>query len=550
MADLFLRIADDGQSVLFAATADLQEAPTRELLIEQLDSIGAENFYLYEKAIDSALAVTSRDDDLGPGTDYAEPIVIAERRDASLVVKADSDFMRAAITITAPYGGKHATGPDILEALKQNRIIKGIRKTQLHQLLHQAQNLRPGEKLTLPVAFGRLPENGVNVRFESLVDDASQRILKPQATDDGKVDMRDLGELITVKAGQGLMRRIPATEGIAGYTVEGKSLPAKPGKDSELQPGDGTIISEQDPNMLLAEKSGIPVAKPRGMQVDEALTLKGVNVATGHINFDGSILITGDVTPGMKVTATGNITVAGFVELAELKAGGDISIIKGIIGRKLEGNKLGCCIEAKGSVTSKFAQFADITCGQNAMFTLHVLHSVIHAEGEVVVMDQFKRQGSLSGGVTEAGYSIRAVNLGALSGVPTVVTAFTKFGYLLQQLQEKHHDYQLELQNVDKIKQAQLKLLKLPEHKRPVELSERIQYAAEQHKSQIGLLQADYQQLRDEYDELRSRVMITAVNRLYAGVQSRLEKEKLLITQDHGPSKLHLFDHVFQCSPL
>ncbi|MGR5063210.1 DUF342 domain-containing protein [Photobacterium sp. DNB22_13_2] len=550
MAELFLRISDDGQSVLFAATADQQTAPTRELLLEQLDSVGAENFYLFEKAIDSALAVTSQGDDIDPQTAHPDPIVIAERRNASLVVKADPDFMRAAITLTAPYGGSHTTGPDILEALKQNRIIKGIRKSQLHQLLQKAHNLLPGEKITLPVAFGRLPENGVDVRFESLVDDASHRILKPQATDDGKVDMRDLGELITVKAGQALMRRIPATEGVVGYTVEGKALPAKPGKDKEFQPGEGTLISVQDPNLLLAEKSGIPVAKPRGMQVDEALTLKGVNVATGHINFDGSILITGDVTPGMKVTASGNITVAGFVELAELKAGGDISIIKGIIGRKLEGNKLGCSIEAKGSVTSKFAQFADISCGQNAMFTLHVLHSVIHAEGEVVVMDQFKRQGSLSGGITEAGYSIRAVNIGALSGVPTVLCAFTKFGYLLQQLQDKHHDYQVELKNVNKIKQAQFKLLKLPEHKRPVELSERIHYAAEQHKSQIGLLQSDYQQLRDEYDELRSRVMITAVNRLYAGVQSQLEKEKLLITQDHGPSKLHIFDHVFQCSPL
>ncbi|PSU33592.1 DUF342 domain-containing protein [Photobacterium lutimaris] len=550
MADLFLRIADDGQSVLFAANADNQSVPTRELLIEQLISLGAEKFYFYEKAIDSALAVTIRDDEPSPETAYPEPIVIAERRNASLVVKTDSDFMRAAITVTAPYGGNHATGADILEALKQNRIVKGIRKTQLHQLLQRAQSLQPGEKLTLPVAFGRLPENGVDVRFESLVDDASQRILKPQATDDGKVDMRDLGELITVRAGQTLMRRIPATEGVAGFTVEGKALPAKPGKDSEFQPGDGTIISEQDSNLLLAEKSGIPVAKPRGMQVDEALTLKGVNVATGHINFDGSILITGDVTPGMKVTASGNITVAGFVELAELKAGGDISIIKGIIGRKLEGNKLGCTIEAAGSVTSKFAQFADITCGQNALFTLHVLHSTIHAEGEVIVMDQFKRQGSLSGGVTEAGYSIRAINLGALSGVPTVVTAFTKFECLLQQLQDKHHDYQVELQNVEKIKQAKLKLLKLPEHRRPVELSERINNAAEQHKSQIDLLHADYQQLRGEYDELRSRVTITALNRLYAGVQSCLEKEHLLITQDHGPSKLHIFEHVFQCSPL
>ncbi|WEM44879.1 FapA family protein (plasmid) [Photobacterium sp. DA100] len=550
MAELFLRISEDGQSVLFAASPTQESAPTRELLLEQLHSVGAESFYLFEKAIDSALAITSQAVELPTGSTSAETVVIAERRDASLVVKADPDFMRASITVTAPYGGKAATGADILEALKQNRIVKGIRKSQLHQLLEQASRLTPGEKLTLPIAFGRLPEHGVDSRFEPLVDDASHRILKPQVTDDGKVDMRDLGDLITVKAGQPLMKRVPATEGVPGFTVQGKALPAKPGKDSEFQPGDGTMISELDTNLLLAEQSGIPVRKPRGMQVDEALTLKGVNVATGHIDFDGSILITGDVTPGMRVSATGNITVAGFVELADLKAGGDISIIKGIIGRKHDGSKLGCSIEAKGNVTSKFAQFAEITCGQNAQFTLHVLHSVIRAEGEVIVMDQFKRQGTLSGGVTEAGYSIRVVNLGALAGIPTVVNAFTKHEYLQHQLQAKHREYQLEAQNVEKIREAQLKLLKLPEHKRPAELAERIHHAAEQHKSQITTLQTDYQQLRDEYEELRSRVMITAYNRVYSGVQSRLEKENLLITQEHGPSKLHIFEQVLQCTPL
>lgn len=550
MAEPFLRISDDGQSVLFAVTSRQELLPTRELLVEQLHSLGADSFYIYEKAIDSALAGCVKDTDPDLSSPSVEPIVIAEKRDASLVVKADPDYMRASITVIAPFGGAPLSGSDVLEALKQNRIVKGIRKTQLQQLLERAQLLAPGEKLTLPIAFGRLPEHGRDARFEPLVEDASHRILKPQQGEDGKVDMLDLGELITVKAGQPLMKRIPATEGVAGFTVQGKALPAKPGKDSEFQVGSGTMVSAHDSNLLLAEQSGIPVRKGRGMQVDEALTLKGVNVATGHIHFDGSILITGDVTPGMRVSATGNITVAGFVELAELKAGGDISIIKGIIGRKQHDAKLACTIEAKGNVTSKFAQFAEITCGQNAHFTLHVLHCVIHAEGEVIVMDQFKRQGTLSGGITEAGYSIRTVNLGALAGIPTVVNAFTKFAYLQQQVQNKHRDYQTELANVEKIRQAQLKLLKLPQHKRPAELTERIQLAAEQHKSQILSLEVDYQQLRDEYEELRNRVTITALNRLYSGVQSQLEKEKLLIDQEHGPSKLHISQQVFQCSPL
>jgi hypothetical protein len=69
-------------------------------------------------------------------------------------------------------------------------------------------------------------------RLERLVETAAERILKPQERDHGKVDMRDLGTLLTVKAGALLMRRHPATQGIDGFTVTGQTLTARHGKES------------------------------------------------------------------------------------------------------------------------------------------------------------------------------------------------------------------------------------------------------------------------------------------------------------------------------
>ena len=46
---------------------------------------------------------------------------------------------------------------------------------------------------------------------------AQDRILRPKERDDGSVDMRDLGDIICVKVGDPLAKKIPLTEGINGF---------------------------------------------------------------------------------------------------------------------------------------------------------------------------------------------------------------------------------------------------------------------------------------------------------------------------------------------
>ncbi|MGF1680148.1 DUF342 domain-containing protein [Photobacterium minamisatsumaniensis] len=547
----FLRISEDCQSVLLAVSDFCGNDLSRDSILSELEKLGASQFYLFEGAIDSALAVINQ---LNAGqTDVIEtlkPIIVAERRDAIYVVKTEADLMKASLTVIAPFGGKKITGPALLEALKDNHIVKGIRKNQLQEIIKQSQSLSAGQKISIPVAFGRLPQHGVDTRFKPLVEDVGRRILRPQQLDDGKVDMRDLGELITVKGGQAIMQRIPSTEGIPGYNVHGKELAAIPGKSAEFDVLEGTAISERDPNILLALKAGIPVIKNKGMKVDDALTLKGVNVTTGHISFDGSVFITGDVTPGMKVSATGNITVTGFVELAELKAGGDIAIMKGIIGRKQDGSPLACYLHAGGKVTSKFAQFSEIEAGQDVSFSLHALHCVIRTQGEVVVIDPLKRNGTLSGGYIEAGYSVRAVNIGALAGVPTTIIAFGRYKHLLEQLQVISDGYEQETLKVEQLRLAQLKLLKIPQQKRPAELVEKVKQATIHHRSSLLDWEQQYDTLKSEFDELRGLVSVTALKRIHSGVKVQLEKEKLSLNQEHGPSKIQIRDNELQRQPL
>ena len=552
MPTQLLQLSQDGQTISLIAKPlgeDAEHAITRSDIATELVDLQAIDFFLFDNAIDSALSVINSKPTDSDVEVKLQQFVIAERRDAGLLIKTDPDLMKTSVTVIGAYGGTQITGNMLIDALKENHIVKGIRKTQLQELLMKSKQLAPGEKLTMPVAFGRFPVHGTDTAFEPLVNDASQRILRPQSTDDGKVDMLDLGELITVKAGQPIMKLIPATTGCNGFNVLGKEIAAIPGNELAFEAGDGTAICEDDEHVLVATKSGVPLRKPCGMQVDDALTLKGVNVTTGHIDFDGSILITGDVTPGMKVSATGNIVVSGFVELGELRAGGDIAVAKGVIGRQQDGKHLPCYLQADGKVTSKFAQFVEIDAGQDVSFSLHALHCIIRTKGALSVIDQIKRHGTLSGGYIEAGLGVEALNIGALAGVPTEIVAFTQYTSLRDTLNTAYQVIEDEKAKVHKIKEAQHKLLKIPSSKRPPELVEKVKSSIQLHKQRMTELNLSYQNLRQDYDEQLNKATITAIGRLFSGVMCQIEKEKLNILQEHGPSVVAYRDRTLQRLP-
>jgi len=536
-----LQLSQQGHTVSLRVEPlnDAEMEVSRGDVYAALSNINANQFFIFENAIDSALEVLNSD---SASNISVEPktIIIAEKRSATLIVKTSPDLMTASMTIVGAYGGNRVTAKELLSALKDNHIIKGIRKVQLQELLTKGQSLVSGEKLTLTVAFGKPAENGTDSQFKPLVEDISKRVLRPQHKADGTVDMLNLGEMVTVTISQAIMRRMPATPGVVGFNVIGNDLDCVAGQEVPFTVGDGTAISDNNENLLVATKSGIPLIMENGMQVDDALIVKGVNATTGHINFDGSVVVQGDVTSGMKVTATGNISVSGFVELAELNAGGDVVVINGVIGKPQHSNDghLACYIKAKGKVTSKFAQYVDIDAGSNVELSLHALHCHIRSQGEVIVLDQFKRHGTLSGGIIEAAYSVKALNIGSLAGTPTEILAFSKCYDLRNQLNDTFKLLEDEQIQMNKIRDVELKLLQIPSTKRPNELITKVMETKEKHVKKMSSLKEHYRSLQSEYEEVRGAVSIAALNHFFSGVSCRLERLTMNVNEEHGPCSI------------
>ncbi|GCF89855.1 DUF342 domain-containing protein [Shewanella sp. M-Br] len=346
---------------------------------------------------------------------------LAERRDGSIAIEISPDKMQASLKLTAAWGGKQIDLPEILTHLKKNNVCMGLSKLKIQALLKQLSTLKPGEICQSEIAQGKAPVNGLNAVLERKVFLARERLLQPQEREDGSVDMRNLGAMIVVKANDLLMVKHLATEGTPGYNIKGEVLKQKPGKDAVLQAGTGTAFHPRDPNKLIATVPGQPVETRTGMNVDDVLQLKDVDISTGHVTFKGSILITGDVHEGMIVKSSGDITVMGFVDSATLEAEGDVTVSKGIIGRQIKANEYSTNIYSQGQISAQFVQYSQLVAKGNILVTKQLLHSNTKTAGSLTVSDPSGRRGDLVGGIAHAEKGITAVVIGATAGTKTDV---------------------------------------------------------------------------------------------------------------------------------
>lgn len=362
--------------------------------------------------------------------------VLAERKDGLLKIDISQDKMQAFAEITAAWGGKQITLANMLNAFKSHNISMGLSKVKIEALLKQITSLRPGETCKGVIAQGKAAINGTNAALERKVALARERLLQPQEREDGSVDMRNLGAVIMVKPKDVLMVKTPATQGSKGYTVTGEPLLPRPGKDQPLLAGNGTALSEKDPNILLATVAGQPVMTPKGMQVDDVLQIKNVDVGYGHVNFKGSVIVTGDVQEGMVVKSSGDITVMGFVDSATLEAAGDVIISKGVLGRLIKDQELSTKITAKGQIAAQFVQYSSLKADGDILVTKQLLHSQTLTKGRLTVSDPIGRRGDLVGGKVDAAKGITAVVIGATAGTKTEIFCAMHQGELKHQLKQ------------------------------------------------------------------------------------------------------------------
>ncbi|SEL68014.1 hypothetical protein SAMN05216262_11745 [Colwellia chukchiensis] len=481
---------------------------------------------------------------------------VLERRDATISITIAQDNMSASAEISTARGGKHMSAKAILNAAQAANVCKGFSKELLISLAKQAAKEPAGSIVKGEVAQGKLPIDGKNSRIKLLVESAQDRILKPKLLDDGSVDMRDLGDIICVKVGEPLAKKIPFTDGIKGYTVTGEVLEPTPGEDIDMYVGDGTCLSPNNQSILVSTKVGLPRIVKNGLEVDNIYQTNNVDVSTGHVKFEGSVIINGDVCEGMQVSATGDISIGGFVESATLEAGGDITIGTGIIGKKqeVEGCELANIsmsvnIKAGGKVFAKYSQYANIE-SSSLVIENQMMHNIVKVEKTLWVGNEAKANGKLIAGYVSCGESVHAGTIGATAGSMTMITFEDKVKEYLNKIDEIETKIGAESEKCSELKQAANKLSKLPKEKANPELLAKVMSTYQHQAKNMGKLLLDKQSLEETLQTYLSSVYVEATEKLYHGVQVNIAEFNERTRREFGPSRFVYKDRKIHIQPV
>ncbi|MEW6622433.1 MAG: FapA family protein [Bacillota bacterium] len=131
----------------------------------------------------------------------------------------------------------------------------------------------------------------------------------------------------TVKEGEELALVHPSIPGVAGRKVTGELVKPRPVKEASLRVKDGVIISDCG-QKAIAAIAGRPVLagylNPYLKIVRLMVHPGDVDLKSGNLAFWGDLLILGNITEGMRVSAHGDITVMGNAAGAEIQAGGSV----------------------------------------------------------------------------------------------------------------------------------------------------------------------------------------------------------------------------------
>lgn len=341
---------------------------------------------------------------------------VAELSDGEFEIVVSEDALTASLSVMPARGGRPVELAEVVEALGKEEIRTGLDQDKLHRVVSHADGR------VHVIAQGQAPENGADAWFEPLVPEMVDR--SPHIDEvSQRADFRDLGGVITVGPGDALIRRHPPTRGTPGEDVYGRAVAAEPGKDRQFKAGaKGVAVDDDDPDCLVATIGGQPIWKGDFVMVSPTLDLEQLDLSTGHIDFNGTVRVQGDVAHGMRISAVDDIQIGGVADGATLLAGGDVLVQGGVIGqRRAGGTQFNALVECEGSLQARFLEHVQVRCGAEVMIHDLVVHCDIEAGEKIVVGAQNTRKGHVLGGRYEAFELIRAVQLGNESSVETRV---------------------------------------------------------------------------------------------------------------------------------
>jgi len=366
----------------------------------------------------------------------------------------------------------------LAEMANQAGVVYGLNNDRLEKLTTELMLSKQIE-----IARGKSPGRGNDSGCDLLFAAANTKA--PVVGDDGYIDYKNLNLINNAAVGQPLAKKIAATVGEPGKSVTGNDIPGIPGKDRALPKGKNTAISSDNPDLLIATKEGAITFANNVVSIDSVYKLNSdVSIATGNIDFVGSLQISGGVKSGFKVKADGNVEIGKNIEDAEVISGGSVVAKGGFVG---SGKGI---IEAKEDVFVKYVENQQIEAGHDINIGGGAMNANIVA-GNAVFFKGLKA--IIVGGSVTAHNLIETNTIGSEMGTPTLV----RVGYspaIMRAIQELEVKLKQLEKDEGKIKQALYSLVRL-------ELDNRLSPKQKEALEQLRAHSLEIPNLKNTYEE-------------------------------------------------
>lgn len=542
MTNVDFRLNDERNAVRVSFTNLTPPYPDKADIKRFFGVSNYKHWLLIENNIDvvlNELRATHGDEDEVKVGAKVSALPIAQKKDAVFMFELSDDKMSAKVTLVTAYGGENFGLDGIKKKLTAEGVVSGLDDDVLHKLCSKAQFAAAGEAFSEVVARGKNAEPGIPSSFEYHVIPMQDRVLAPNKREDGTRDMHDLGEIPSVKPGDKLMSLIPAHAGAEGYSVLGEVLQSVVPEDECFEVGEGTEVSDTDPNLLVASRAGVLLKIRNGVSVSEALMVKDVDLAVGNIDYDGNVMVKGNIKEGMLVKATGNVIVDGIVESATVMSGGDVIVKLGIIGQATEEiefeDDLSAKVIAEGTVTARYAQYAFIQAKKDVQMAGQILHCIVRASGDVAAGGPTQRQGKLVGGIIKGSMSITAGILGSPANTKTKIDfseIFVEHELTIQKLKEEieiKRQLFLDLyESLTQKKKEKGKKMKITKHM--VKLRNTIMIL----KDEVNEMAKQIETVKNDMLQDRKKLKINVHTRLHPGVECIIYGDRYEVSAERG----------------
>ena len=339
-------------------------------------------------------------------------------------------------------GGSLLTREDIISEMIKSGVKYGVAEANIEGFLTNRQY----EEQVI-IAEATLQVEGSDAQITYFFNtDLTQ---KPKVNEDGSVDFHHLDVISSVTAGSVLAELTPAVQGKPGIDVCGGLLRPTKVKQRILRVGKNIRLSE-DGLKAYSEVDGHATLEGDQIFVSNMYEVPAnVDTSTGDIDYEGNVLVHGNVMAGYSIKAKGDIVVEGVVEGAMLCAGGHI-----ILKRGIQGMDRGV-LKADGNVISKFIESATVEAGGYVTADA-IMHSNISAKGDITVEG---KKGYITGGTIRSGTQVIAKTIGSSMGTatsievgiePAIVAEYHELGKEQETLREEQEKNMLILMTLAK----------------------------------------------------------------------------------------------------